>query len=472
MKYDYHVAIIGAGSAGLVVASGCANIGAKVALFEKDKMGGDCLNFGCVPSKSFLRSAHIADFIKNSEDFGIESSINKIDITKVMKRVKSVIDEIAPHDSKERYEKLGVDVFSEEAFLADNHTIKTDNINITAKYIVIATGSGPLVPPIPGLKDVPYLTNKNIFNIQALPEHLIVLGGGPIGLELGQGFRHLGSDVTIIDMLPSIFPKDDPEVAPILEKHLIKDGLKLEFNSKIIEVVSENDSVIVVIEKDNKKEKITGDAILVSLGRIPSNKNLGLEIIGINTDKKGYIITDKTLKTSVNNIYACGDVVGPYQFTHMAGYQAGIVVRNIILPIKSKVNYSTVPWVTYTKPEVAHVGYTEPWAKSEGIYAEKVVISLAEMDRAKAENDKDGFLKLILGKKNKIIGATMVGEKAGEMIAVASLAIREGLSATNFAGQIFSYPTESEIYKFASYELLKKSLKPWVKKLINILFLR
>lgn len=470
-KYDYHVIIIGAGSAGLVVASGCANLGAGVALIEKDKMGGDCLNFGCVPSKTFLKSAHLADYIRNAKDFGLDASIKDVDIKEVMGRVNSVIRAIEPHDSIQRYESMGVDVLTEEAKLLDNHTVKAGDKKITGKYIVIATGSGPMVPPIAGLNTVPYLTNKNIFNIKALPNHLIVLGGGPIGLELGQGFSHLGSKVSVIDMLPNIFPKDDPEVGPLMEKKLKEDGIKLILNSKIAEVKGKENNITVIVEKEGNKEEINGDYILVALGRVPSNKGLGLESLGIKTDRKGYVITDEHLRTNVKNIYACGDVAGPFQFTHMAGYQAGIVVRNTIFPFKSKVDYSTVPWTTYTKPEVAHVGYTEPWARSEGIYMEKVIIDLAEIDRAKTENDEVGFLKLILGRKNRVIGATMIGEKAGEIIPLATMAIKKGLKATSFASFIFSYPTEAEIFKFASNDFLKKSFKPWMKKLIKKLFL-
>jgi len=472
MKYQYHVIVIGGGSAGLIVASGCAGLGAKVALIEKDKMGGDCLNVGCVPSKTFLRSAHIADYIKKSSEFGLDVFHNNIDIKKVLKRVNAVIESIAPHDSKERYESMGVEVFLEEAILKDNHTVRIGNKTISGKYIVIATGSEPMVPSIPGLKDLPYFTNKNIFSIERLPEHLMVLGGGPIGLELGQGFRYLGSRVSIIDKLPSIFPKDDPEVAPIMEKKFREDGINLMLNSKILEVSKKDNNINITIERNGKKETINGDHVLVALGRVPSISGLELENLRVKTDEKGYIKTNDYLQTNIKNVYACGDVVGPFQFTHMAGYQGEIVVKNIISPVSVKVKYSAVPWATYTKPEVAHVGYTEPAAKAKGLYKDAVKINLKEMDRARTEGEKIGFLKLILDKKNKVIGATMIGEKASEIISLAAIAIKKKMNATAFAGLIWPYPTESEIFKFASYELYKKSFKPWMKEIVKKIFFR
>jgi len=471
MKFDCHVIVIGAGSGGLVVASGTAQLGAKVVLIESDKMGGECLNTGCVPSKTFLKSAHVADDIRNSNYFGLGASLGNVNLSEVGKRVKSVIKAIEPHDSKERFESLGVDVFLQKGTLIDKHTVRVGERNITGKNIIIATGSKPLVPPIPGLKDVAYLTNENVFDLTTLPKNLIVLGGGPVGLEFGQGFRYLGSEVSIVDMLPHIFVKDDPEVAPIMEKKLESEGINLFLSSKIIEVKKERKDIIVITERNGQKKEVAGDYILVALGRVPNTKDLGLENAGIKTDKKGYVVTNERLQTNVRNIYACGDVTGPYLFTHMASYQAGIIVKNIIFRLPSKVDYSGVTWTTYTKPEVAHVGYTEQWAKSSGLYKESLMVNLEEVDRAKAEKDEIGFLKLITGKRNKLIGATVVGEKAGEMIHLATLAIKRKLKATAFINLIFSYPTEAEIFKFASSELYKRAFKGWMKKLIKALFL-
>ncbi len=472
MNYEYHTIIIGAGSGGLVVASGCAAFGTKTALIESNKMGGDCLNTGCVPSKTFLRTAHIADFIRHANEFALKADLKKVDISQVMKRVDHVIKKIEPHDSKKRYESMGVKVFLGKASLLDNHTVKAGNKKITAKNIVIATGSEPVIPPVPGLNKIPFLTNKNIFKIKTLPKHMIILGGGPIGLELGQGFRHLGSEVTVIDRNTGIFKKDDPEVGPLMEKKFKSEGINLLFDSTITQVKKIKNDIIALIKKDGREYKIKGSHLLVASGRKPAVEGLGLDNIGIKTDQHSYIITNRKMQTNIKNIYACGDVTGPFQFTHMAGYQAGIVVRNIIFPFKAKVDYSSVVWTTYTKPEVAHVGYTEPLAKKMRLFNDSVIINLNEIDRALAEKDDTGFLKLNLDKKNRIIGATMVGEKAGEMIHLATMAVKKRLKVSVFAGLIFSYPTEAEIFRSASFEILKKSFKPWMKKIIKSLFIK
>jgi pyruvate/2-oxoglutarate dehydrogenase complex dihydrolipoamide dehydrogenase (E3) component len=473
MEYNYHIIIIGGGSAGLVAASGGASMGAKVALIEEDKMGGDCLNAGCVPSKAFLRPAHLASEIKNSRELGLSVSLKDVNISAVMKRVNKVIETIAPHDSVERFTSLGVEVIKGKGIFVDNHTVRIHDRIITGENIIIATGSAPAVPSIPGLNKVPFYTNKNIFKIRKLPKKLIILGGGPIGLELGQGFRHLGSEVEIIDMADKLFIRDDPEVAPLMEKVLTDEGISLRLSSKIKEIKKTGSRISVVIERDGKIETISGTDLLVSLGRVPATDGMGLENAGVKTDDKGFIQVNKYLQTSIKNIYACGDVAGPYQFTHMAGYQAGVVLRNIIFPLKkSAVDYTTVPWTTYTKPEVAHAGYTEQLARLTGKFKDTIIVDLKDMDRAQAENDTTGFLKLILGKKNRIIGAAMVGNKAGEIIPLASMAIRNRMKATGFMSQIFSYPTEAEIFKFAGYAFARKSFKPWMKILVQKLFFR
>jgi pyruvate/2-oxoglutarate dehydrogenase complex dihydrolipoamide dehydrogenase (E3) component len=473
MKFDYHIIVIGAGSAGLVVASGSAGLGAKVALIEEEKMGGDCLNTGCVPSKSFLKCAHLAKDIKESNQFGLTAHLDKVELKKIMDRVRSVVKEIEPHDSKERYEGLGVEVFLGKAKISNKHTVEVGKKKLTGKYIVIATGSTPSIPNIKGLKEVPFLTNKNIFELEKRPSHLIVLGAGPIGLELGQGFSHLGSKVTIIDKSTNLFSKDDPEVAPIMEKKFLDDGIDLLLGSDILEIKKGGDAhIVVIIEHNGKTKEIKGDNLLVALGRVPSTIGLGLGSMGIQLDERGFVVTDKKLRTNIKNIFACGDVTGPYLFTHMAGYQAGIVIRNTIFRLGAKVDYVAVPWTTYTKPEVSHVGYTEPQAKSLGLFRESVLAELKDNDRAKAENDVLGFLKLIIGKKGQIIGATLVGEKAGEMIPVATLAIKQKLRATDFLGMIFSYPTEAEIFAAASLKKAKNAFGDWQKKLVKMIFLR
>lgn len=467
MKYQYHLIIIGGGSAGLVAASGGSSLGAKICLIESNKMGGDCLNYGCVPSKAFLRSAHLAKEINNSSKLGFESSIEKIDLKKIMSRVKAKIAQIAPHDSVERFTKMGVDVKIGKGEIIDNHTVKVNDELLSAKSILIATGSYPRVPQIPGLDKVEFLNNENIFDLEKLPEHLIIIGGGPIGLELGQGFKNLGSAVTIIDHNDKLFPKDDPEVWPLMKKVFEEDGIKFVFKTSVKSIEQKGNTKKINLE--DEKGSIECDAILVSAGRIPDLNCLGGNKLNIDITSRGFVKTNAKLQTNVGNIYAAGDVTGPFQFTHMAGYHGGIIVQNAILGlIKKKVDYSSVPWTTYTSPEVAHVGYTEPWAKQEKLFVRAIKIDFAEIDRAITEDD-EGFIKLILGKKNRIIGATIVGAKAGEMIPLATLAIKQKLSPSAFSGLIFSYPTEAEIYKFTSFQLMRESFKPWMKNLIKLI---
>ena len=397
MKYEFHSIVIGAGSAGLSAASGLALFGAKAALIEKNKMGGECLNAGCVPSKTFLKSAHLAESIKKAKSFGLNANYSGADFKAVMARVKSVIGAIAENDSAEAFRKKGVEVIQGEASFIDNHTVEVGGRRITTKYIVIATGSEPAVPPIPGLNSVPFYTNKNIFDIDYLPRDLVVLGAGAIGLELSQGFRYLGSNVTVIDILPKLFAKDEPEAGAFLEKKLASDGINFYLSSKILDIKGGKGNVSVGIEKDGTRKEISGDCLLVALGRAPSKKIPGIEKTKVKTDKRGYIITDKHLRAGEKNIFACGDIVGPYQFTHMAGYQAKIVVQNIIFPFKAEMDYSCVPWTTFTTPEVAKTGYTEEQAKTLGLYKYSVVIPMSENDRARTESD-EGFLKLVVEK--------------------------------------------------------------------------
>lgn len=472
MKKQVDLVVIGAGSGGLVVAAGAAALGARVVLVEGEKMGGDCLNTGCVPSKSFLKGAHLAKEIANAQTFGIHTTIDAVKIDELMSRVQAVIATIAPHDSVARFEALGVTVVLGQAQLQDRHTVAVNDQLIRSKAIVIATGSTAAVPPIKGLDTVPYLTNQNIFNLKTRPEHLIVLGGGPIGLELGQGFCHLGSAVTIIDFSPALFTKDDQEVGPLMEKIFRAEKINLKLSTKILAVSKKADGIAVMIEKDGVSEEIIGDQLLVSLGRAPVTAGLGLDQLGIAVDKRGYIITNKKMQTNINTIYACGDVTGPYQFTHMAGYQAGIVIKNSLFHLGAKADYSAVPWTTYTKPEVAHVGYTEAMAREAKCFKSTILVPLADNDRAQAENDTEGFLKLIVGNRNKLIGATLVSDKAGEIMPVASLAIQQKLSPGAFLKFIFAYPSEAEIFQAASRQALRSSFKPWQAKLIKALFFR
>jgi len=471
MEKPYDIIIIGAGSAGLSVAAGGAAFGARIALIESGRMGGECLNTGCVPSKAFLRSAHLAGDIRNSGLYGLDAALGGVDLARVMGRVNSIIQKIAPRDSRERFESLGVDVFSASAEIVDRNTVRAGERRLKCSHIVIATGALPLVPELPGLKNIPYYTNLDIFTLSKLPEHLILLGGGPAGLELGQGFRRLGSAVTVVERGGSLFPKDDPEVAPVMEAVFKREGMDIITSAKALEVRKENGTIILTVESGRGKKEIKGDRLMVAAGRAPCTEGLNLAGAGIKTDARGYVAVDGRLRTNIGNIYACGDVTGQFQFTHMAAYQAGVIIRNIILGLPAKTDYSGVAWTTYTSPEVAHAGYTEAAARERGLFREAVIVQLKEADRALTDGEEDGFLKLVLGRGSVLIGATMVGGKAGETIPLASLAIRNRLKARAFADLIFPYPTQAEIFKSASSVLFRRSLKGWMKALIKILFL-
>lgn len=472
MKYDYHIIILGAGSAGLTIATGAAKFGAKVALVEADKMGGDCLNTGCVPSKAFLKICHTAHEITNSNELGLTSSLSPINIKKVINRVKESILLIEPHDSKEKFEKLGVDVFLSSGQFIDKHSIQVNDNIITAKNIVIATGSEPRIPDIPGLDNIDYLTSNTLFSINELPDKLIILGAGPLGLEIGQGFKHLGSEVTLVDKIPHLFPKEDKEVYELMENRLSSEGINLKLNSKIIRVSKEQDKYKIEIEQNGVSEIISSDKLLVAMGRTPNSNNLMLNNAGINSTDYGYIFTNSKLQTNVKNIFACGDVSGHYNFTSSAGHEAGVVLKNSIFKLSAKIDFSSLPWVTYTKPEVAHVGFTQLAAEKSGIYGSSVIVDIADNDRAIVNNNKHGFLKLNLNRNGRIIGAALVAENAGEMISLATLAIKKKLKPSAFIGMIFPYPTESEVFLYASLKKAMSGIKTWHKKLIKFIFLR
>ncbi len=467
MKYQYDIVIIGAGSAGLVVASAAAGMGARVLLVENRKMGGDCLNYGCVPSKAFLKSAHLAQKIKKASLYGLDGATCKPAITKVMKRVASVIAEIAPHDSVERFEGLGVDVKITDAFIINANTVKVGGTSYTTKTIVIATGSTAAIPPIKGLDKVKYLTNETIFSIKKQPKKLIVLGAGPIGLELGQGFAHLGSEVHIIDRGETLFAKDDSDVSEIMKKAFIEDGIKLHLGSAIEEVSKSGETITVKISKNGKTTKVTGDTLLVSVGRSPNTKNLGLEEVGIKQDERGFIHVNDKLQTNIPNIFACGDVRGKFQFTHSAGYEAGVVVKNALIAPLFKTSYHNISWTTYTVPEVAHVGISLKEAQDTGVLKYQYKLPIDDNDRAKAEDDREGFIKVLLDAKKRVIGATIVGEHAGNMLAQLSVMVTHKMKLSSAMSIIYQYPTQGEIVKMLALQDFKTSAKDWQKALLK-----
>ena len=442
------ICIIGAGSAGLSVAAGAAQLGAKTVLIEAGKMGGDCLNTGCVPSKSLLAAAKAAESIRKASHFGIEAGEPRVNFSRVHDYVHSVIAEIAPHDFVERFTGLGCRVIKARGRFIDAKTVEAGGEIIQARRFVVATGSRAAVPPIPGLDGVPFFTNELIFANTVLPEHLIVIGAGPIGCELAQAHRRLGSKVTILDLGP-MMPKDDPEAVDVVRRRFAAGGIETKEKIKVLRVEKSGAGLSVVIREGDRERSIDGSHLLIATGRRPNVDNLGLEAAGVRYSLKG-IDVDARLRSSNKHIYAAGDVAGSYQFTHIAAYHAGIVIRNALFRLPAKASTRAVPWVTYTDPELAHVGMNETDArKAHGDSTKVIRAEFAENDRAQAESAKQGFLKGVL-KGGTVIGATIVGPHAGELILPWVLAVSKGLKIGDLANIIAPYPTLSEISKRAA----------------------
>ncbi|MHA1599782.1 MAG: dihydrolipoyl dehydrogenase family protein [Alphaproteobacteria bacterium] len=444
------ICVIGAGSAGLAVAAGASQMGAETVLIEKGRMGGDCLNYGCIPSKSLLVAAKAAHAHTRASDFGLRAAAPEIDFAAVNAHVQGVIDAIAPHDSVERFEGLGVRVIQAAAAFTGPREVLAGDVRIRARRFVVATGSQPLVPPIPGLEVVPFLTNETVFDLTERPAHLIVIGGGPIGCELGQAFRLLGAQVTIVEMA-GILPKDDPELVDVVRQRLRADGIDLREGARVVRVTQAGTSnsgagIEVTIDSGDGETTLSGSTLLLAAGRRPGVENLGLEAAGIAYGRTG-ITVDARLRTNNKRVFAVGDVSGGYQFTHVAGYHAGIVLRNALFRLPAKVDTRAVPWVTYTDPELAHVGLDEAAARQAHGRIRILRWPFAEVDRAQAERRTDGFIKVIATPRGKILGASMVGTHAGEGILPWVLALSKGLSLSDMAQIIAPYPTLGEISK-------------------------
>ena len=441
--------IIGGGSAGLALAAGASQMGAKTVLAEAGKMGGDCLNYGCVPSKAMIAAGHAAHLIRHAGQFGVNGHEPSIDFKGVHDHIHGVIGAIAPHDSVERFEGLGVTVLQDRARFLSADEIEAGDMRVKARRFAVATGSAPMVPPIPGLADVPHYTNETIFDNQVAPSHLIVIGGGPIGSELAQAHRRLGAEVTIVDMGP-ILPKDDPEMTALVRAQIEADGVVLKERVKVQKVEPAGNGVAVIIETENgENERLEGSDILVATGRAVNVDGLNLEAAGVDYDKRG-IKVDARLRTTNKKIYALGDVAGGYQFTHVASYHAGIVIQNALFRLPAKVSYKSLSWVTYTDPELAHVGMTEAQAKESGDFADVLHWSFEENDRAQAERRTDGRAKVVIGRRGKVLGATLVGAHAGELVHPWVLAISQGLKIKAMASMIAPYPTLGEVNKRAA----------------------
>ncbi|MGJ3260136.1 MAG: dihydrolipoyl dehydrogenase family protein [Rhodospirillales bacterium] len=451
------ICVIGAGSGGLSVAAGAAQMGADTVLIEKHKMGGDCLNFGCVPSKALLAAGHAAQNIRNAGRYGVDAGEPRIDAKRVFRHVHGAIAAIEPNDSVERFTGLGVNVIQETGRFIDAGTVEAGDKRIAARRFVVATGSSPFVPPIPGLDGVEYYTNETVFYADALPAHLIVIGGGPIGIELAQAHRQLGCDVTVLEMF-KIMPKDDPELVDVVRKQLDRDGVVIREGVKIARVEKTGDGIAVVLETDGGEEKVTGTHLLVATGRRANVDGMGLEAAGIRYSPKG-IEVDARLRTSNRKVFAIGDVAGGMQFTHVAGYHAGVVIKNALFRLPAKADHATVPWVTYTAPELAQVGLTEAQAKeTHGADIRILRWPYHENDRAQAEGETEGMVKAVTTKKGAILGCGIAGAQAGELIQTWVLAMSQKIKIGGVATMIAPYPTLGEVSKRAAGSFYTPSL--------------
>jgi pyruvate/2-oxoglutarate dehydrogenase complex dihydrolipoamide dehydrogenase (E3) component len=438
--------VIGAGSGGLAVAAGAVQMGARVVLIEKGQMGGDCLNYGCVPSKSLIAAAHSAHSIRAGGRFGVNGHEPQVDFLKVRGHVHDVIATIAPHDSQERFEGLGVRVIRAPARFVGPREAQAGDVRIRARRFVVATGSSPAVPPILGIKDVPFLTNETVFELDDRPEHLIVIGSGPIGSELSQAHRRLGARVTVLGR-GRLLPKDDPEAVAVVRRRLVEEGVVLHERAAIDSVsLCGNGLAVTFTDQNGEQQVVRGSHLLVAVGRRPNVDGLKLEAADVIHDEGG-IRVDARLRTTNPRIFAIGDVAGSYQFTHVAGYHAGIVIRNALFRLPAKVDYRAVPWVTYTDPELAHVGLSEATAAERGLAVKALTWSFAEVDRAQAERETEGFVKIVIDRKGRVVGATIVGPRAGELIQVWILAIQQRIKIGRIAQMIAPYPTLGEINK-------------------------
>ena len=442
---DVDICVVGAGASGLLVTAAAALLRRPVVLVEEAAMGGDCLNVGCVPSKALIAAARAAADARRAGRFGILLNEPAVDYARVHDHVQDVIAGIAPQDSAERYEGLGCRVIRAHGSFTGRGKLVAGDVTVRARRFVIATGSRPSVPPVPGLAEMPYLTNETIFALATLPSHLVVIGGGPIGLELAQAYRRLGARVSVIEMA-ALLGNDDPEAADAVRGSVRRDGVELHEGAKLLGVEREGDGIAAIIEQDGARNRIAGSHLLVAAGRKPTIDGLGLEAAGVSSSRKG-IETDQRLRTTNRRIYAVGDVTGRHLFTHVAGQHAGIVIRNALFRLPAKLDERAIPWVTYTDPELAHVGLGEAAARAEHGPIRILRGSFADNDRARTERATAGFVKVIASRQGRVLGATIVGRHAGELIAPWAIAITRGIKLSALAGLVLPYPTLGELNK-------------------------
>ena len=471
-SFDYDIAIIGGGAGGLSVAAGTAQLGARTLLVEREPhLGGDCLFYGCVPSKTLLATARARHIMASAERYGLPAvALPPVDFTQVRARIQAVITGIRGHDSIERFCGLGAEVRFGAARFLDEHTAEVDGKRVSAAKWVVATGSRAQLPPIPGLAETPHLTNREIFSLERLPERLIILGGGPIAVELAQAFRRLGSQVDVIQRSERILSRDDADMAALVQRSLEAEGVRFHLGARFTGVTQENGASVVRFDQAGAARVLLGDALLVALGRTPNVEGLGLEQAGVEFSPKG-IAVDARLRTSQKHIFACGDVTGQYQFTHAAGYEAGVVVANAIFRLPRKADYTWLPWCTYTDPGLGHIGMNETMAKKAGLEYRVVTERFADNDKARAEGETEGLVKLLLGTDGNPLGVQIVGHGAGELLGEWGVVLSGKVSLTTLAGTVHPYPSRTESAKAVAGRVIgEKLFSPTVQKALHYVF--
>lgn len=466
----YNMVVIGAGTSGLVTAAGTAGLGGKTALIECRLMGGDCLNVGCVPSKALIRAARMVADVRDAGKFGVEVPAGvKVDFTAVMERMRKLRSGISYHDSAKRFKDLGVDVFLGSAKFTGSDTVEVDGKTLKFARACIASGTRPLELPIPGLIEAGFLTNETVFSLTELPGRLGVIGAGPIGCELAQSFARFGSEVVLIESMHGIMPREDRRAAEIVEKAMARDGVKLRCCGKNLEVRKQTDGIHLIVDSHEKHYEEVVDKILLAAGRTPTVEGLNLEAAGVAYDKNGVRVNER-LQTTNTRIYAAGDICFPYKFTHTADATARVVIQNALFFGRSKASALTIPWCTYTDPEVAHVGLYPQEAEQKGLAVDTITIDMNSVDRAILESDDDGFLDVYVKKgADKILGATMVARHAGEMISEITLAMVADAGLGTIAKTIHPYPTQAEAIKKAGDAYSRSRLTPLVQNIFKVL---
>jgi pyruvate/2-oxoglutarate dehydrogenase complex dihydrolipoamide dehydrogenase (E3) component len=467
----YNLVVVGAGTAGLVSAAGGAALGAKVALIERHLMGGDCTNYGCVPSKAIIRSARAASAVREACDFGARAeNETRVDFSRVMERMRRLRAQISANDSAERFTKLGAEVFLGDAKFVGKNEVEVDGRRLLFSKAIIAAGARAADLTLPGFQEVGYFTNETIFSLEELPQSLLVIGGGPIGCELAQAFRRFGSEVTLITRGKRLLPRDDADAADILKRRFEREGIRLIFDAKLLRAQLENGAKKVGFDRGRGEEKISADAILLAVGRTPNLHGLNTDAAGVKTDKSG-VLVDNRLRTTNPDIYAAGDICSPYQFTHAAEAMARVAIQNALFFGRKRVSDLVIPWTTYTDPEVAHVGITEKEVAKLGEAVETFTKELADTDRAILDGETDGYVRLYMERENgRLLGATIVGSHAGESIAEAVLAMKQKLKVGDLSGVIHPYPTQAEAIKRAADLQFRSRLKPWMRRLLEKYF--